>query len=378
LYVQYKACATARILADPIFARGDAPPRIAIAPECVARKVENGIMRNVSTGKKSEFGLDDDRRHSPWLSFPHYCMPSTVQFNNSTVSNVGGDQYNIDIRWCCSHVPVAALSGSFSTFQLIAESVKGAQASQKQLEALARAIAQLLRRLDEQYCANSLLEGTTGIALTNLQELLREISAFVQKQADARRNFLTFLYAKECRISQIEVYYTRLRIAIDAFQISGLLNIQEWHARNDAARLADQDLLNNRFNKLEANHSELMETLDWNQANMIAMVASLQQRLDHIITGEREHSFISHSLRLLSTLSGRQVHLEKWTITAYDIEYVRKIGSGRFGDVYEGIWNKIPVALKVFKTNDGVVPSSAVSNHLHPFSNSYSLIEYQP
>jgi hypothetical protein len=68
---------------------------------------------------------------------------------------------------------------------------------------------------------------------------------------------------------------------------------------------------------------------DWNQANMIAMVASLQQRLDHIITGEREHSFISHSLRLLSTLSGRQVHLEKWTITAYDIEYVRKIGSGR-------------------------------------------------
>jgi hypothetical protein len=48
------------------------------------------------------------------------------------------------------------------------------------------------------------------------------------------------------------------------------------------------------------------------------------------------------------------------------------------GDVYEGIWNKIPVALKVFKTNDGVVPSSAVSNHLHPFSNSYSLIEYQP
>jgi hypothetical protein len=165
-------------------------------------------------------------------------MPSTVQFNNSTVSNVGGDQYNIDIRWCCSHVPVAALSGSFSTFQLIAESVKGAQASQKQLEALARAIAQLLRRLDEQYCANSLLEGTTGIALTNLQEyvkfyvilggindhechcrLLREISAFVQKQADARRNFLTFLYAKECRISQIEVYYTRLRIAIDAFQV---------------------------------------------------------------------------------------------------------------------------------------------------------------
>jgi hypothetical protein len=44
-------------------------------------------------------------------------------------------------------------------------------------------------------------------------------------------------------------------------QISALLNIHDWQAKNDSARVVDQQELNDRLSYLEANQQKLMETL---------------------------------------------------------------------------------------------------------------------
>ena len=68
---------------------------------------------------------------------------------------------------------------------------------------------------------------------------------------------------------------------------------------------------------------------DARQSNTMALTASLQRRLQgRSNNDERERQFFRHSLRYLTTSSGHQVELENWTITSYDVEFGREIGSG--------------------------------------------------
>ena len=60
----------------------------------------------------------------------------------------------------------------------------------------------------------------------------------------------------------------------------------------------------------------------------MAMMVSLQRRLDNISDGNQERQFFSHALRYLTTASGRQVEMESWMITSYEVEFGSRIGSG--------------------------------------------------
>ena len=64
--------------------------------------------------------------------------------------------------------PVPYLAPAFSALRLICSSVQQAKASQRQLEALAQTIAQLLSTLNTEYCAGNLLQDKTSIPLANL------------------------------------------------------------------------------------------------------------------------------------------------------------------------------------------------------------------
>jgi len=68
--------------------------------------------------------------------------------------------------------------------------------------------------------------------------------------------------------------------------------------------------------------------IDMHQDNVMAMMVSLQRRLDHVSDGDRERQFFSHTLRYLITTSGRQVEMESWMITSYEVEFGPRIGSG--------------------------------------------------
>jgi hypothetical protein len=64
------------------------------------------------------------------------------------------------------------------------------------------------------------------------------------------------------------------------------------------------------------------------QNNIMAMMVSLQRRLDHRSDDNRERQFFSHTLEYLTTASGRQVEMENWMITPYEVEFGPLIGSG--------------------------------------------------
>jgi hypothetical protein len=67
---------------------------------------------------------------------------------------------------------------------------------------------------------------------------------------------------------------------------------------------------------------------DMQQNNVMAMMVSIQRRLDHLSDDDREGQFFSHALRYLTTASGHQVEVENWMITSYEVEFGRQIGSG--------------------------------------------------
>jgi hypothetical protein len=64
------------------------------------------------------------------------------------------------------------------------------------------------------------------------------------------------------------------------------------------------------------------------QNNIMVMMVSLQRRLDRLSDGDRERQFFSHALEYLTTSSGRQVEMENWMVTPYDMEFGPQIGSG--------------------------------------------------
>ena len=124
-----------------------------------------------------------------------------------------------------------------------------------------------------------------------------------------------------------------------------------------------------------------MTCADMQQNDVMAMMVSIQRRLDHLSDGDRERQFFSYALRYLTTASGRQVEMENWMITSYEVEFGRQIGSGGLyvlycslthflricseftysGKVFIGTWNKMQVAIKVLTNGPGVAPSSEVS-----------------
>ena len=68
--------------------------------------------------------------------------------------------------------------------------------------------------------------------------------------------------------------------------------------------------------------------IDAHHRNMMAMMVSLQRRLRIGTDEDAERQFFAHTLQYLTTCSGRQVELEDWTVTSYEVEFGQEIGSG--------------------------------------------------
>jgi hypothetical protein len=60
----------------------------------------------------------------------------------------------------------------------------------------------------------------------------------------------------------------------------------------------------------------------------MAIQASLQKLLTDRSATNQEHQFYQESLRHISNLSGIQVELNTWTITAFEVDMGPEIGSG--------------------------------------------------
>jgi len=83
----------------------------------------------------------------------------------------------------------------------------------------------------------------------------------------------------------------------------------------------------------------------------------LRRRLESRSDGDREQQFFGYVLQLLTAIHGYEVDVEDWMITSYEVEFGPRIGYGGFGEVYKGMWNRMQVAIKVLRTDSGLIPS---------------------
>ncbi|KAJ7789032.1 kinase-like domain-containing protein [Mycena olivaceomarginata] len=251
--------------------------------------------------------------------------------------------------------PVPGLSAAFTLLRFIVSSIQTLQASKKQLEGLAKAAGRLLATLNSEFKGSRLIVGKCKEQLTDLQTLLEDIYQFIDKEQ--ARGFFKSLLKMDSRVASIELFYRRIGIIVNAFQISGLISIQTMMGKNEKAQNEDIKVLNTQLKSLGQSQVQLRKTLEINQDNMIAMMVCIQRRLDGEHLNDPERKFYSHTLQYLTSTSGRQLKLEDWMIASFEVDYGPEIGAGGFGMVYRGTWNRTDVAIKVLQNVAGVTPS---------------------
>uniref|UniRef100_A0A8H7Y9N2 Protein kinase domain-containing protein n=1 Tax=Psilocybe cubensis TaxID=181762 RepID=A0A8H7Y9N2_PSICU len=254
--------------------------------------------------------------------------------------------------------PVPYLDFSFTVFKGLWDALKDVQSSKQQFNVLAQSVAQLLHILDKGFRSGSIMmDDLSSDALIDLERLLKDISAYIQKQSNF--GFVKLLLLKEERLATIEAFNRRIYNNINAFQVAAMIDIRVWQTRNEEARRNDQGSLHARLRHLEANQRLLIEALDIPHSGPQAIMATLRRRVDERKGSDEELRFLKHSLSYLSTTSNHQIDLQPWTITSYDVEFGPLIGVGGFGRVYRGKWNHTDVALKVMRNAGDISPRAS-------------------
>lgn len=66
---------------------------------------------------------------------------------------------------------------------------------------------------------------------------------------------------------------------------------------------------------------------------------------------------------------------DQWEIDRGSLKFVRKLGSGQFGDVWEGLWNNTtPVAIKTLKSGKQII-NTRTHFHLYKCNTNWSYIQ---
>ncbi|KAJ7737305.1 kinase-like domain-containing protein [Mycena metata] len=259
---------------------------------------------------------------------------------------------------------VSVLSAAFTVFEFILATVQTVKAARNQLDVLSTSTQKLLTTLNQEFTESRLIPEQCDKALPDLDILLRDILRYTERIKDS--GFLKLLLQKDSRAFKIETFQKRIGVCINAFQISSILNIQSMLAESKSAQSRDTETLHSYLSTLAKSNAKLLQTLEINQDNTIAMMVSIQKQLNNDNVDHAEKTFYTHTLEYLTTRSGKTVKVEEWMVSPFDVDYNNEIGSGGFGTVYHGTWNRTEVAIKVLQNAGGMKPSSAsLQNETH-------------
>ncbi|KAJ6574586.1 kinase-like domain-containing protein [Mycena capillaripes] len=252
---------------------------------------------------------------------------------------------------------VSTLGTAYAILGFIVSSWQAYDASKEQLGVLINSTKQLLTTLNTEFRKSRLIPEKCEKPLEDLETLLRDIHRFVENEKDS--GFLKMLFQKDARVFKIEAFHKRIGGCINSFQISSLLNIQTMLAESTKGQARDAEALNTYLSSLEKNNTKLLRTLEINQNNTIAMMVSLEKKLNNQSIERAEQKFYTHTLEYLTSRSGKPVKVEEWMIASFEVDYGEEIGVGGFGRVYRGTWNRTEVAIKVLQNEAGIKPSPA-------------------
>jgi serine/threonine protein kinase len=94
--------------------------------------------------------------------------------------------------------------------------------------------------------------------------------------------------------------------------------------------------------------------------SMMVAIQHLIQNSNQDLSSEVKE-FLESASRHLARTSGKQLQFESWEISSFEVDFEESIGQGGFGEVFKGVWNHCPVALKVLK-DEGFTPRAASIN----------------
>ncbi|KAF7300160.1 Kinase-like protein [Mycena kentingensis (nom. inval.)] len=265
--------------------------------------------------------------------------------------------------------PVPGLDAAFRLLSIILLDLPRVSESRKQVAQLAECVHQLLATVNGQLLNAQLLENECSQALGDLRLLLEDIAQFTRKEKE--KSFLRALMTKEDRLGKINDFYRRIGIMVNAFQISSLMSVQAMVKLDGAARSEDAQTLQGRLQSMEQNQNELRRTLEREADNMLDVLLAIQHQVESTLGGiaapaalpaanTPETRFYAHALEYLEDATppaqrASLVGTERWMIPSLEVEFGDDlIGTGGFGRVYRGTWNRTEVAIKVIHDFGGI------------------------
>ncbi|KAJ7483808.1 hypothetical protein B0H11DRAFT_2020595 [Mycena galericulata] len=219
---------------------------------------------------------------------------------------------------------VPALSTAFTVLSFIVSRIQAQEASRGQLNVLSSSTEQLLTILNKEFRELRLVPAKCVKPLADLEALLRDIHRFAENEKES--GFLKMLFQRDARVFKIEAFQRRIGMCINTFEISSLLNIQTMLAESKRARARDAETLHGYLNTLEKNSAKLLQKLEINQNNTVAMMVSIQKQLNHHNVDRAEQTFYTHTLEYLTSRSGQNVKVEDWMISSFEVDYGPEIG----------------------------------------------------
>lgn len=101
-----------------------------------------------------------------------------------------------------------------------------------------------------------------------------------------------------------------------------------WQIKVEKARKEDTEDLHKRLDRLLKNQQEIMGVLVKDNQNISVVMATLMRLLEKKKGDPEELNFYKVSVQNLQRVSGKQVELHPWTITALEVEFGEMIGAG--------------------------------------------------
>ncbi|KIJ59424.1 hypothetical protein HYDPIDRAFT_118519 [Hydnomerulius pinastri MD-312] len=211
-----------------------------------------------------------------------------------------------------------------------------------------RRTAYIMKTIDEELKQSG--RGVTEASIERLMENLGNIEAIIQKQANM--SFFKALLRFDDINLAIEEAHHFLDDCLKCFQISLLNEIFRAQTQKEKESSPKQDdiMLEEQRRKIVGNPDEALECLEVRGKEDEAMTALQKKLSTNPDKSAAETRFLQQSLSCLQVTTGRTAPKpSNWTVTQYELDYGRTIGSGGFSTVLKAEFRGTTVAVKMLK-----------------------------
>lgn len=195
---------------------------------------------------------------------------------------------------------------------------------------------------------------------SNIQQLEIELTAIYEDlKSMSGQSFIKRLMKKENHADLLSGHLTKLRWAVEVFEIQNLVDIAALVQLDHDARRRDAASLQAQLEAITANDTRLEEGLQLGFEGTAARMAEIRDLLllalrqkNHCPPGPERKFYELTQKKMISLSGGVEPPIPPWVVSSLEVDCIEIIGSGAHSQVYRGKWNGEEVAVK--RLVDGV------------------------